>query len=1705
MITFLHQRNRWKHLLLMSFILLCNIANAQNVTTYGFAHSIGTYTQVNDALGTDLPLVKADSYISPAQNIGFNFVYEGTTYTQFKMASNGFISLGSGTAVLTANNLSTANATSRPIIAPLWDDLDGNATGNVSKAIYELTGIAPNRVLTVEWRNWEWNWNSANPVMSFQVKLYETTNVIEFVYRQETGSVNSGTASIGIGSATGSGNGSYLNVTSVTTPAVSSTSSVTNISTKPANNQVFTFSPPAPCNSQPPLGQTTASVTNACSNQPFTLGVSGLPVITGVTYEFQSSPAGTNNFTSLGAPQSSSTFTINSQAAPTDYRVIITCTAATLSTTATFVNVGQNLYYNCHCIPVSGCVNEGIDSVAFGTFSNTSGTCTNSSGYTNYANLGSVASVNQGDMLALTVKAKINSNPASAGVWIDFNQNSIFEATEYTSLGSATVTIPSGGTPYIFSANVPIDANATTGITRMRIRSANQNGITNTSSCITSSAFGEFEDYLITINPGIPCAGTPNAGSITTAPTTVCPSVNFTLTASGFTSGVTGLNYQWQVYNSATTTWGPAPGTNNLMTYTGSITSPTDFRFSITCTNGNGTAATTPVSIAVTTFAQCYCIPTNTTNTTYFINSFTTTGGLSNISNTNSGLSSGGYGNFSSQIVSVLANDSFTYNATYTTGSTFGTKVWIDWNQNGLFTDAGEQVHITSGYSNTSSKTIVIPPTALPGQTRMRIGNSFTPNTGPAGPCVNNLNGEYEDYTVDIIPLVQCSGTPTAGTASAPVAACVNAPFTLQSTGYTTGLGLTMQWEEAPAGTGLWSTMTGATTATYTITGGITSAMDYQMKITCANGGGNSVSNLVTVGINPFYNCYCTPASGCVNEGIVNVTFDVLNNNSTFCTNTSGYSDFSGLGALATVVQAQTVSISVTGNINSNPASVGVWIDYDHSGTFDTSEYTLIGTSSGISPLPSNYIYSGNIVIDPLALTGITRMRVRQANQSGIAKTSACTNTGVFGEYEDYLININASNNCFGNPTAGVITSPASVCPTIPFSLSTTGTTNGVLGLTYEWQYYNTTTSTWDPAPGTNSNSTYTASTGITVATDYRLKIVCTNGGGFDISTPVTVSISPVVLCYCTPGGTNSTYYINNLSTAGGIMNINKVGSGFSTSGYGDFTTTDTLTVAASNIFTLNAAFGSGTNTFGVKIWIDYDGDGSFAQASDQVYASAAYYNTFSTSITIPPTATPITTRMRIGISFTPNTGPAGPCSVISGEFEDYTIVILPAPSCLVPSGLVANNVTSSAADLNWVENGTATQWRVEYGPTGFTQGTGTVVTVPNKPYNLTGLSPNTQYSYYVRALCSANDSSTNGGPYSFFTTQIPQTVFPYAQNFETGATDWTVSNGTQANKWYVGAPGVNVGTGGLYVSNDGGLTNSYDNILASAVHAYRDLDLTSFSTTVPLTFNAYVVGESCCDYIRVWMVPTSYQPTPGTQIVASTGLTQLASINVLSAWTPYNLTIPTSYTGGVARLVIEWRNDPSLGSAPAKLDDLTIGGFPLSITLRDINAENVGNRNRINWFTEAEFKSDVFELERSLDGIEFSKLATINAKGEASTYTYWDEAPVSGVNHYRLKMMDAIGKFYYSKTVSATLKGEGAFTVQAFPNPVSDQLTVVVRGTKADNALVRITDLTGKVIRTISMDKETVTIDMKGLAQGFYLVKYTDGSNAQTIKVSKQ
>jgi len=238
--------------LIFCFSLLFAISNAQP-PNYALQAATGTYTPLVG--GTAVTLTyngtanNDDGIATPANAvpIGFTFNYNGTNYTSIRPCANGWASFS--TTALTnntdtwTNNLVTGPAANqRPFIAPLWDDNDMTASSNVT---YQLSGTTPNQVLTIEWTNAKWDYNATLGGISFQVKLYETSNIIEFIYKQEAGSIapNSGGASIGL-TATATGTNTFLSLSDAgNSPLVSSTTETSNILTKPATGQIYRWIP----------------------------------------------------------------------------------------------------------------------------------------------------------------------------------------------------------------------------------------------------------------------------------------------------------------------------------------------------------------------------------------------------------------------------------------------------------------------------------------------------------------------------------------------------------------------------------------------------------------------------------------------------------------------------------------------------------------------------------------------------------------------------------------------------------------------------------------------------------------------------------------------------------------------------------------------------------------------------------------------------------------------------------------------------------------------------------------------------------------------------------------------------------------------------------------------------------------------------------------------------------------------------------------------------------------------------------------------------------------------------------------------------------------------------------------------------------------------------------------------------------------------
>jgi len=454
------------------FVVLISLGiNAQTANTYSYAPSSGaTLDPMTGA--TTIVAASVDDAPSTIQNIGFNFVYEGVTYTQFSASPDGFLKLGSPAASSQFSN-SITSTTNIPKLFPYWDDL---ATGTGGSVSFVVTGSGPNRILKIQWfvtipRNTA---GAANSTM--QAWLYETTNVIEFRYGTVGG--NSLSASIGINGATAT------NYISITTPANSSSSSTANNSNTvwPGNGTMYTFAPPAPCTTPPVGGTTTASSNPACNAVNFNLSVSGSSLGTGLTYQWQSSPNGSTWTDIVGA--TAATYT-TSQTVATWYRRKITCSSVDGFSTGLQVTMAPPT--SCYCAAgATSTAFEKISNVTFNTINNSSAS---TAGYEDFTAV--TTTVTAGATYPATVSISSGFSSDQVLIWIDFNQDGDFTDPGEDVYVSATGTGPHTG-------NISIPLTATSGNTRMRVRMHDSSLGANSTPC-GNSTYGQVEDYTVNI------------------------------------------------------------------------------------------------------------------------------------------------------------------------------------------------------------------------------------------------------------------------------------------------------------------------------------------------------------------------------------------------------------------------------------------------------------------------------------------------------------------------------------------------------------------------------------------------------------------------------------------------------------------------------------------------------------------------------------------------------------------------------------------------------------------------------------------------------------------------------------------------------------------------------------------------------------------------------------------------------------------------------------------------------------------------------------------------------------------------------------------------------------------------------------------------------------------------------------------------------
>jgi hypothetical protein len=190
---------------LLACFSFLTINPAFSTLNYGLTVSNPGYTYLSGAnVVGNFNNVCGDGMVSSSLPIGFTFIYDGISYTQFQVSDNGELFLG-GSYTCNDNCGGTCNfsekepanlsaGTDRPAICPLWDDMAFNS--NSAKLTYTTTIVAGVKILTVEWLLMDWKYNNSNSPkggITIQVKLYESpVGQIDFIYKQEAQALGAG-------------------------------------------------------------------------------------------------------------------------------------------------------------------------------------------------------------------------------------------------------------------------------------------------------------------------------------------------------------------------------------------------------------------------------------------------------------------------------------------------------------------------------------------------------------------------------------------------------------------------------------------------------------------------------------------------------------------------------------------------------------------------------------------------------------------------------------------------------------------------------------------------------------------------------------------------------------------------------------------------------------------------------------------------------------------------------------------------------------------------------------------------------------------------------------------------------------------------------------------------------------------------------------------------------------------------------------------------------------------------------------------------------------------------------------------------------------------------------------------------------------------------------------------------------------------------
>lgn len=184
----------------------------------------------------------------------------------------------------------------------------------------------------------------------------------------------------------------------------------------------------------------------------------------------------------------------------------------------------------------------------------------------------------------------------------------------------------------------------------------------------------------------------------------------------------------------------------------------------------------------------------------------------------------------------------------------------------------------------------------------------------------------------------------------------------------------------------------------------------------------------------------------------------------------------------------------------------------------------------------------------------------------------------------------------------------------------------------------------------------------------------------------------------------------------------------------------------------------------------------------------------------------------------------------------------------------------------------------------------------------------------------------------------------------------------------------------------------------------------------------------------------------------------------------------------------------------------------PLPVTFTAFNAAYTNGNGVLNWQTASEINNSRFEVERSMNGLNWENVGQVQGHGttqEINNYTFTDNLAgvPAGVVYYRLRQVDYNGTFSYSVIRSIKMTAGAAVSMLIYPNPSTDLVNISYATTEA-NSMIRITDMNGmevyseKISETGNIHRQVSTV---AYPAGTYFVQVIANNNSTTNLLIKK